>query len=235
NQVQAQNDNSVLLSDSSISPYIQSGSLQVTGNNSVTFPSGTFYFESISLSNNAHLLLATGARVRIFVRGDLVLENNAKVNDGGNPNQIYFISGADSAQGKVLQVKNNAILKAVVYAPGADASVSENGSLSGGLVCRNYLGSNNSKIYSYAEWPEQQDAMALEVTYFPVEALQVMDSSGGFLAITDPASPIYGASIQVPAGALAARTPITITPNLVSLPGPQEGISLVGPVLLTRS
>ena len=232
NQVQAQNDNSVLLSNPNIAPYIQNGSLQVTGNNSVTLPAGTFYFENSSLSNNAHLLLAAGARVRIFMRGNLVLENNAKVNDGGNPNQLYLVSGADSAQGQVLQVKNNAILKAVVYAPRADASVSENGALSGGLVCRNYLGSNNSNVYSYAVWPEPPDAVALEVTYLPVDALQVMDSSGGTLQIIDPASPIYRASIQVPPGALAGRTPITLDSFEGIRPEPDTGVFFTGPTVV---
>ena len=168
NQVQTHNDNSLLLSDPSISPYIQNGSFRDYGDDNLTFPAGTFYFESFSIGNNVHLSLATGARVRIFVRGDVVLENNSKVNgDGAAQNQLYLVSGADNTQGKVFNIKNNAFLGAVVYAPRAEVSVSSKGSLSGNLVCRNYTGANNSTLISYPEWQEAPDTVVLTVIYNP--------------------------------------------------------------------
>lgn len=87
---------------------------------------------------NGTVLTTTGATTRIFVNGDLVLNNNVLLNSGGAPeNLLIVVTGS-------LSVYNNSVIRGFVLVGGA-VFFSNNASINGGLTARgNISGRNNS-------------------------------------------------------------------------------------------
>lgn len=61
-------------------------------------------------------------------------------------------------------------------------------------------------------------------------AIDVIGISGGIVEISDASSPIYGASVLIPPGALSSEEPITIVEELSPAPLPTN-LTLAGPVV----
>ena len=57
-----------------------------------------------------------------------------------------LVCGTDAIQGEVFYFKNNAGVKAYVYAPLAEVVMEGNADLYGAIVGKSFTGANNSKI-----------------------------------------------------------------------------------------
>lgn len=77
---------------------------------SLALASGDHYYNDFELKNNNTLTLTGSGQVRIHVRGDLKIDDQARVNVNGNAFDLIFLVG-----GKV-EIKGDARVNAVIYA-----------------------------------------------------------------------------------------------------------------------
>ncbi|HOX57874.1 MAG TPA: CARDB domain-containing protein [Verrucomicrobiota bacterium] len=146
--VAATNDNANLWADPTIEPYLTAdGGLEVPADHVVVLPGGTYHLHHVMVGNNGSIEVAPGASVVLFLEGSLDLRNNAVLNhDASRPERFVILSGADSALGQTVVVRNNAALGLYLFAPLAVVELDNNAALHGGLVCRRLTLLNNMKV-----------------------------------------------------------------------------------------
>lgn len=72
------------------------GNLSLNTHDTLTLASGIYYLSSITLGNQAVVKLAPGAKVTIFMTGDLRLNQFSKMNEGGVPSDFIVYSQGSS-------------------------------------------------------------------------------------------------------------------------------------------
>ncbi len=120
--------------------YISKGALSLSGNNSTTLTSGTYYYTSFSVSGNATVNIS--GQVTIYVSGPLSLSGNSSVFQNLPSNFEIYVIGANS-----VSVSGNGNLYASIYAPQSDISFSGNGDFFGSLVGKTLSLSGNGDIH----------------------------------------------------------------------------------------
>jgi len=142
-----ENDNEQLYADAAISPYLIDGALVIGNNHWVTLPAGDYYLTRIEIKNNATLAIEAGAKVRLFVAGEITMKNNSAINSPKAENShVMIISGAQASQGQVMQVKNNSESWLDLYAPLAEVDIENNAAWYGGIVGSEVSLSNNARV-----------------------------------------------------------------------------------------
>ncbi|MBI5266273.1 MAG: hypothetical protein HY851_03470 [candidate division Zixibacteria bacterium] len=66
--------------------------LTTSNNANVILQTGVYYFSSIDLAQHANIVLAPGAKVMIYMDGDVTFGVNSTVNDGGLPTNLQMYS-----------------------------------------------------------------------------------------------------------------------------------------------
>lgn len=118
-----------------------SGSLNISGNSTVTLAAGTYNYTSLSISGNGRLS-ATGAVV-IYVSGTVSIAGNGiSTSSSKPPNMLIYSTGSSS-----VSLSGNGNLYAGIYAPNSAVSNSGNGALYGAVVSRTYAQSGNGAIH----------------------------------------------------------------------------------------
>ncbi len=79
-------------------------------NDDVTLAPGDHYFDNIDLRKDNRLILTGSGQVRVHVRRDLRLRDNARINVSGEPHDLVFLVGDD------VRIEDNAEVRAVIYA-----------------------------------------------------------------------------------------------------------------------
>ena len=105
-----------------------SGQLQISGNNTQTLTSGTYWFSSIQITGNATLIIS--GQVTIYVSGTCKVAGNG-VSNPGNPSDC-LLYGTDSCTS--MQFTGNGDFAGAICAPKAELKVSGNGDLFGAFV-----------------------------------------------------------------------------------------------------
>ncbi len=118
-----------------------SGSLTVAGNNTYNLPSGTYYFDSISITGSGKLNITGPAT--IYVRDSIEIGGNGIGTQNNLPPNLllYFMGSAD------VQITGNGNLYAGIYAPGAHVKNSGNGSIFGAVVGKTYQQGGNGSTH----------------------------------------------------------------------------------------
>lgn len=130
-----QNNNSAIPSK-----YTSGGNFNVSGNQTVTFPAGTYYFKNFSMSGNADIIIA-GA-VTLYVNGNINLTGNIDVLNNLPSNfRVVNVSSAG------VNISGNGELCADVYAPRSPININGNGEFFGSLVGKSLSLSGNAKIH----------------------------------------------------------------------------------------
>ena len=105
----------------------------------ITLTSGVYYFSSITLGKNSSISLAPGANVRIYVAGNISLNQGSKINEGGTPsNVIVYSTGAS------LAFNQGNIFNGAFYGPNAHIQYDQTTQVYGALV------GNTIKLDRYA-------------------------------------------------------------------------------------
>ena len=94
---------------------------------SLALPPGDYYYNDFELKENNTITLTGSGQVRIHVRGDLKITDNAMVNVNGNPLDLIVLVG-----GKV-EIKDNAQVKAIIYSEGK-AKIEDDAVVEGAVV-----------------------------------------------------------------------------------------------------
>lgn len=116
--------------------------LRLNNDDSLTLASGTYYFSSIFLGQKASIQLAPGAKVTIYLSGDITLQNPTSINLGGNPSDFIIYS-----QGGTLTLGNGAEFFAAFYGPNTDIDVNNNTDVYGSLVGKSVKIANSACIH----------------------------------------------------------------------------------------
>lgn len=129
------NDNSRIPSS-----FIQSGSLRLSGNQTLNLPAGVYYFSGVSVSGNATLNI-TGP-VTLYVTGDITMSGRANTSQNRPGNFRIRVQGNGN-----VRISGNSNLYADIYAPGGDVTLSGNGDLFGAVAARNFRVSGNGSLH----------------------------------------------------------------------------------------
>ena len=79
---------------------------EFSSGSSVVLSSGVYYFSSMILDNSASLTIEPGAKVLIYVTGDVDLKNDASINTGGQPKDVQIYGQGNVLIGNVVSIWN---------------------------------------------------------------------------------------------------------------------------------
>lgn len=108
--------------------------LTIGTSGTLTLTSGVYYFSSIKMEQDADLIIAPGASVTIYLTGDLVMENNTRINPGGLPIDCIFFS-----KGSLFKLENTSEFYGGFYGPDAVFKVENNTALYGSIVAEDVI------------------------------------------------------------------------------------------------
>ncbi|MDH4156492.1 MAG: hypothetical protein OEW00_04360 [candidate division Zixibacteria bacterium] len=116
------------------------GDLTVSSGN-LELADGIYYFSSFILKNSASMTLAPGAKVTIYVTGNVEIKNSGGVNVGGVPSDLMFYSQGD------IVLKNSGDCYGVFYTPNGSADLRNTADFFGAIVAADMIGHNSSKFH----------------------------------------------------------------------------------------
>jgi hypothetical protein len=105
----------------------------------ITLTSGVYYFSSITLGKNTIVSLAPNANVKIYVTGNIQLDQGSRINAGGVPSSVLVYS-----TGASLTFNQSNIFNGAFYGPNAHIQYDQTTQLYGALV------GNTIKLDRYA-------------------------------------------------------------------------------------
>jgi len=112
----------------------------IKGNSNVHFSAGVYWFEELKVEGGAKIIIDS-APVTIYVKDDLVVSGNAKINQFGQSQDIGIIGY------KEIKLENSVEVKAAIYSHSGDTKLSGNARLTGtATVASNLKIENSSKI-----------------------------------------------------------------------------------------
>lgn len=107
----------------------------------VVLGDGVYFFSSVILKNSATLSIAPGAKVTIYVTGDIELKNSASMNTAGLPQDLVIYSQGD------FVLKNSGDINAVFYNPEGAADLRNSGAFFGAIVAYDIICHNSAKFH----------------------------------------------------------------------------------------
>lgn len=116
-----------------------SGALSVSGQNTVTLPGGTYWYDSISVSGGGSVKFAGPAT--IYVSGTVSISGSGTVTSGDLPPNLT-IKVKDDVN---VSVTGGGTFYGAIYAPKSDVSISGNGALFGAVVGKTLSFSGSGK------------------------------------------------------------------------------------------
>ena len=121
-----------------------SETLSISGNNSITLNTGTYYYNAVNITGNGTLYI--NGKVEIYCLGDFIAGGNGIVNNDGiasgvSTNLSIFVKGNNA------EIIGNGKFYGTIYAPNATVKVTGNGDLYGSIVGRRVEVSGNAGIH----------------------------------------------------------------------------------------
>lgn len=125
------------------------GNVSLSGNQTLTFGSGTYVLDGLKLSGQATIKLATGASAEIYITGagpgGLDLSGNGVVNLDGVASRLTFYGGPNLTS--EISVTGNANAYYRVYAPSSPIKIAGNGDIFGSVVGNTVRNVGNGAIH----------------------------------------------------------------------------------------
>jgi hypothetical protein len=113
----------------------------------VHLPAGVYMFTGWHQESGSRVIL--DGYVRILLMGEMELEGDAGVNPGGSPyDLLVFFVPSEEAEWKV---ENRAVVRALVYGPGADLRVAGQGRLEGSLMGRRVRAAGRGRLVRWVD------------------------------------------------------------------------------------
>ncbi len=118
-----------------------SGNLTVNGKD-LTLKSGTYYFNNLTVIGGGDIHVAAGAKVKIYVTGNMLVEGNATVNHGGKPSDLMVFS-----KGSFSEIGDNGEFTGTLYAPATAFVHGNNAYFYGAVMAKTASISNNACLH----------------------------------------------------------------------------------------
>jgi len=101
----------------------------------LTLPDGDFYLQYLQVTSNAHVDVAPGALVRLFVEGEVEVDASSVLNAPlGGGSTLYIVSRAASTCRERISIASREGGVLYVYAPRVEVDVDNRAGLYGGIV-----------------------------------------------------------------------------------------------------
>ncbi|MBI5573280.1 MAG: fibronectin type III domain-containing protein [Elusimicrobia bacterium] len=136
NYVSQNNDNSNIPQTQKGKPAIVNGVLTLSGQDSLTITTGTYYFTDIDISGGA--VVNISGQVNIFCTGKIQISGQSRFNTGGNKNDlaIFVNSSDDKDKSEKIKIDGQSELTAIVYAPYSGLKIDGKSKAVGSLFAR---------------------------------------------------------------------------------------------------
>lgn len=112
------------------------------GGSQIVISSGLYYFSNVNLSSNSQLVLPPGAKVVIYVTGNLDASDGSLVNNSQKPENLQIYS-----TGNTVDIRGSSVFYGAVYAPNAEIRVANGGAVYGSLIGRELNNEQGGKIH----------------------------------------------------------------------------------------
>ena len=154
------NDNDTIgLTSSGKDPVSSSPDFSLSGNDTITLNSGTYYFQSFSISGGSTVVInPNSGPITIYVTNSLSISGGGLVNQGNVPSNLRFY-----VTGSSVSYSGNSDFYGVIVAPDGDLSISGDADFFGSLIAKKSTMSGNSRIH-YDEALETTDVPAIAGT-----------------------------------------------------------------------
>lgn len=116
--------------------------LFIDDNNITTLQPGTYYFTSLYVDRDAKLNVGTGGAVKIFVDGNIKVQDRGRINSGGKPTRVNIFS-----KGSSIDFDNDSEFRGTLYIPNCDFLHDSNAGLYGAIIARRIELKNSSVIH----------------------------------------------------------------------------------------
>jgi hypothetical protein len=90
--------------------------------------------DALSLSGTSSLIIAKGAKLTIYIEGDMKVAGKGIANANIQPASCLIFGVNRRAGGQVLEVTGNGALKCAIYAPNAEVRINGNGDIMGSII-----------------------------------------------------------------------------------------------------
>lgn len=198
----------------------------------LTLSPGTYNINSITLAEHSVLAATPTGQVIINIAGNNVpkalnFNEGSIVNPAGIPKNFQFVYRGTHT----IKLAEGAITYAVLFAPNAPVTLSEDADWYGALIVSTLAASGGSAIHYDRSLP----AFVPEVAHFnpgtevAVTSPQTISPFGGTVH-APPGSPLAGVSVEIPAGALPINSDISLSLNtgtVTTVAGTHSGINIV--------
>lgn len=124
------------------------GVVSVKNGGKLTFPAGSYWVDSISISNGGSIVC--NGTVKLYVQSDINATGGSVVNSSASPGNllIYGLGDSNSCSGASIRVSSKNGLAAVVYAPKADVEITGGGHFYGLAVGRTFKESGGAFMHA---------------------------------------------------------------------------------------
>ncbi|UCD65070.1 MAG: hypothetical protein JSW34_06465 [Candidatus Zixiibacteriota bacterium] len=103
--------------------------LNLATNDVVTLSGGVYYFSDITLAANSQVLVAPGAKVMIYMTGDIILQNNTSINPTQPASSLII-----NSQGDIHTMGQSIDIQAAFYSPAADIFIGDGCDFYGSII-----------------------------------------------------------------------------------------------------
>ena len=90
--------------------------------------------DALSLTGTASIIVPEGAKLTIYIEGNLKLAGNGLANSNTQPASCLIYGASRSPGGQILEIAGNGALKCAIYAPNGDVKINGNGDVMGSIV-----------------------------------------------------------------------------------------------------
>jgi hypothetical protein len=108
---------------------------------------GTGGIDALSLAGQAAIVIPDGARLTIFVEGNVRLTGRGLFNGNAQPGSCQIFGVNQSPGGQVLEIAGNGALKCAIYAPNGEVRIVGNGDVMGAILARTVTLAGNAAFH----------------------------------------------------------------------------------------
>ncbi|MDB6114112.1 MAG: hypothetical protein JWQ83_1358 [Lacunisphaera sp.] len=102
---------------------------------------------ALDVTGNASIIVPPGSSLTVYAEADVKIAGNGLGNANTSPISCQIWGTNTTAAGQAIQVAGNGALKAVIYAPNADAKINGNGEVMGAVVARTITFTGNANFH----------------------------------------------------------------------------------------
>lgn len=96
---------------------------------------------------SSSLIIPNGSRLTIYFEGDATISGTGLANGNVQPASLVLWGGNNTARGQQITLAGKSVLRAVIYAPSADISLTGSGDMMGSIVARDIIFTGNAAFH----------------------------------------------------------------------------------------